>query len=567
MPLEARRRNSRSFVRFMSAYPYMDAPILMYKANPDRVARTENTVTIGRPRMNPQRSLTLAQRLFVASTVLVASMAAMAVMVWLLMDQIASHSRLVASTSVPQLQRIAAIELDVTRASLQLRHAILARTPEELNAALTDVDQKRRAIEAQLDAFGKAMDSPEGRAAFAPMPGLLVDFVRVAGENIGLIRDGRKAEAFAFLADRTVAARNRLLGPLAAEKARLGTSLEANLGLVADEARLTRNLTLCAVLIVGIGIAGFAWYVSRVIRRLGAEPERLKEVADAVASGDLATEIEVKAGDAGSVMEALRTMRDHLGKTVRDVRRNADSVAGASGQIASGNADLSSRTEEQASALQQTAASMEELGVTVRQNADNARQANQLAIGSSTIAEQGGEIVREVVETMRGINESSRRIADIIGVIDGIAFQTNILALNAAVEAARAGEQGRGFAVVASEVRTLAQRSAAAAREIKGLIGESVSRVEQGTGLVDRAGATMQEIVSSIRKVTDIVGEISSASEEQSRGVAQVGDAVSEMDRVTQQNAALVEESAAAADSLKQQAHQLVQAVSSFRLA
>jgi methyl-accepting chemotaxis protein len=517
--------------------------------------------------MNPQRSLTLAQRLFVASTVLVASMAAMAVMVWLLMDQIASHSRLVASTSVPQLQRIAAIELDVTRASLQLRHAILARTPEELNAALTDVDQKRRAIEAQLDAFGKAMDSPEGRAAFAPMPGLLVDFVRVAGENIGLIRDGRKAEAFAFLADRTVAARNRLLAPLAAEKARLGTSLEANLGLVADEARLARNLTLSAVLIVGIGIAGFAWYVSRVMRRLGAEPERLKEVADAVASGDLATEIEVKAGDAGSVMEALRTMRDHLGKTVRDVRRNADSVAGASGQIASGNADLSSRTEEQASALQQTAASMEELGVTVRQNADNARQANQLAIGSSTIAEQGGEIVREVVETMRGINESSRRIADIIGVIDGIAFQTNILALNAAVEAARAGEQGRGFAVVASEVRTLAQRSAAAAREIKGLIGESVSRVEQGTGLVDRAGATMQEIVSSIRKVTDIVGEISSASEEQSRGVAQVGDAVSEMDRVTQQNAALVEESAAAADSLKQQAHQLVQAVSSFRLA
>jgi len=209
---------------------------------------------------------------------------------------------------------------------------------------------------------------------------------------------------------------------------------------------------------------------------------------------------------------------------------------------------------------------MEELGTTVRQNADNARQANQLAIGSSQVAEQGGEMVREVVETMRGINDSSHKIADIIGVIDGIAFQTNILALNAAVEAARAGEQGRGFAVVASEVRTLAQRSADAARQIKGLIEESVGRVNSGTALVDRTGATMQEIVASIRKVTDIVGEISSASEEQSRGVSLVGEAVAQMDRVTQQNAALVEESAAAAEGLKHQAEQLVQAVATFRL-
>jgi len=336
---------------------------------------------------------------------------------------------------------------------------------------------------------------------------------------------------------------------------------------VASEAATARNVVLGIVAVLGLGQMLFSWYVVRVLRQLGGEPDCLKKVASAVAAGDLATRIELRTGDTDSVMAALGTMRDNLARTVQEVRANADAVAGASGEIASGNSDLSARTEQQASSLQETAASMEELGTTVRQNADNARQANQLAIGSSQVAEHGGEMVREVVETMRGINESSRKIADIIGVIDGIAFQTNILALNAAVEAARAGEQGRGFAVVASEVRTLAQRSADAARQIKGLIEESVGRVDSGTALVDRTGATMQEIVASIRKVTDIVGEISSASEEQSRGVSLVGEAVAQMDRVTQQNAALVEESAAAAEGLKQQAGQLVKAVSTFRLA
>jgi methyl-accepting chemotaxis protein len=241
-------------------------------------------------------------------------------------------------------------------------------------------------------------------------------------------------------------------------------------------------------------------------------------------------------------------------------------VATASAQIASGNSDLSGRTEEQASALEQTAASMEQLGSTVRQNADNARQANQLALNASTVAVQGGDVVAQVVGTMKGINDSSRKIADIIGVIDGIAFQTNILALNAAVEAARAGEQGRGFAVVASEVRSLAQRSAEAAKEIKGLITASVERVAQGTQQADLAGETMTEVVGAIRRVTDIMGEISAASSEQSTGVAQVGEAITQMDQATQQNAALVEESAAAADSLQRQAQELVQAVAVFRL-
>ena len=291
-----------------------------------------------------------------------------------------------------------------------------------------------------------------------------------------------------------------------------------------------------------------------------------REAALRIAAGDLGGHIEVSTQDElGQLLSAMRDMQASLSLVVSGVRQNADSVATASAQIAQGNQDLSQRTEQQASALEETAASMEELGSTVRQNADNARQANQLAAGASTVAEKGGTVVGQVVETMKGINDSARRISDIIGVIDGIAFQTNILALNAAVEAARAGEQGRGFAVVASEVRSLAQRSAEAAKQIKTLISDSVERVEKGTTLVDEAGSTMNEVVSAIKRVTDIMGEISSASAEQSAGVAQVGEAVTQMDQATQQNAALVEESAAAAESLKDQADQLVQAVAVFR--
>lgn len=303
-----------------------------------------------------------------------------------------------------------------------------------------------------------------------------------------------------------------------------------------------------------------------VFRMLGAEPTDATAAVNAVAQGDLTVAIPVRAGDTSSLMSALAGMRESLVKVVTEVRGNSENVATASAQIAQGNQDLSERTEQQASALQQTAATMEELGSTVRNNADSAQQASQLARGASAVAARGGEVVGQVVTTMQSINDSSRKIGDIISVIDGIAFQTNILALNAAVEAARAGEQGRGFAVVASEVRSLAQRSADAAKEIKSLIGRSVEQVSQGTTLVDEAGKTMDEIVASIRRVTDIVTEISSASVEQSSGVQQVGEAVSQMDQATQQNAALVEESAAAAESLRSQAQQLVQAVAVFRL-
>ena len=314
---------------------------------------------------------------------------------------------------------------------------------------------------------------------------------------------------------------------------------------------------------LGSGIF-IAWWLTRSITRPIGEAV---DVAQRVAAGDLTTRITVTHTDeAGQLLSALKQMNDSLVKVVGNVRQSSDSIATGSSQIASGNQDLSQRTEQQASALEETAASMEQLGSTVRQNADNAKQANQLALGASTVAVRGGEVVSQVVDTMKGINDSSKKIADIISVIDGIAFQTNILALNAAVEAARAGEQGRGFAVVASEVRSLAARSAEAAKEIKSLISASVERVEQGTTLVDQAGVTMTEIVTAIKRVTDIMGEISSASVEQSAGVAQVGEAVTQMDQATQQNAALVEESAAAAESLKQQAQQMVQAVAVFKL-
>ena len=294
---------------------------------------------------------------------------------------------------------------------------------------------------------------------------------------------------------------------------------------------------------------------------------RAVSAAERIADGDLAVKLEVEGQDEpAQVLRALGGMKDNLASIVRGVRVNAENVATASGQIAQGNLDLSNRTEQQASALEETAATMEELSSTVRNNSDNSREANRLATAASDIAAKGGEVVAQVVGTMKDINQSSKKIADIISVIDGIAFQTNILALNAAVEAARAGEQGRGFAVVASEVRSLAQRSASAAKEIKGLIEASVGHVESGSDLVARAGQTMTDVVSAVKRVTDIMGEISSASEEQSSGIAEVNRALSEMDGVTQHNAALVEEAAAAAGSLEEQARRLTEVVAVFRI-
>jgi methyl-accepting chemotaxis protein len=323
-------------------------------------------------------------------------------------------------------------------------------------------------------------------------------------------------------------------------------------------------LGILSVMAVSLGLN--ALMARLVLRPLGGEPATAIAIAARVADGNLSGHIDAAANHPGSLMAQLKRMQDSLAHMVMTVRQGSNSVALASAEIASGNHDLSARTESQASALEKTASSMEQLSAAVKQNADSARQANQLAMNASTVAIQGGDVVGEVVNTMKGINDASRKIFDIISVIDGIAFQTNILALNAAVEAARAGEQGRGFAVVASEVRSLAGRSAEAAKEIKSLIGASVARVEQGTVLVDRAGSTMNEVVRAIKQVTDIMGEISAASHEQATGVAQIGEAVTQMDQSTQQNAALVEEMAAAASSLQMQAEELVQAMAVFSL-
>jgi methyl-accepting chemotaxis protein len=313
--------------------------------------------------------------------------------------------------------------------------------------------------------------------------------------------------------------------------------------------------------LAGVGLA--IWITGSITRPLN----EAVAVARQVAQGDLTTRIDpVTTDETGQLLQALKEMNDSLARTVGEVRNSTETIATASGEIASGNLDLSSRTEAQASSLEETASSMEELTQTVKQNADNARQANQLVVSASDVAVKGGQVVGQVVETMGSIKESSRKIVDIIGVIDSIAFQTNILALNAAVEAARAGEQGRGFAVVATEVRNLAQRSAGAAKEIKALIGDSVEKVDAGSKLVDEAGETMNEIVTSVKQVADIMSEITAASQEQSSGIEQVNQAIGQMDEMTQQNAALVEEAAAAAQSMQDQAGSLSLAVSVFKL-
>jgi methyl-accepting chemotaxis protein len=324
-------------------------------------------------------------------------------------------------------------------------------------------------------------------------------------------------------------------------------------------------LVLSSIAIV-VGVVAAVVIARTLLRQLGGEPDYAADIASRIAGGDLTVKVDTRSNDSSSMLHAMKMMRDALASIVAEVRVGTETIASASSQIASGNQDLSARTEQQASSLEETASSMEELTSAVRQNNDNARQANQLAQSASTVAQQGGAVVSQVVDTMGAIDASSRKIVDIISVIDGIAFQTNILALNAAVEAARAGEQGRGFAVVASEVRTLAQRSASAAKEIKELIGNSVEKVELGSRLVQQAGQTMNDVVASVQRVTDIMADISTAGDEQSAGIEQINQAVSEMDTVTQQNAALVEEAAAAAEAMQNQAANLERVVSVFRL-
>ena len=509
-------------------------------------------------------NLKISTRLSGAFGLLVALLLIMSATAWVQLRALRADTEQIADNWLPSVQAVNAFDSDAALLRLNVLAHVQA-TDQNAKARLDkQIEDERTKLADMRKRYEKLISSPQEQKLYDEFAGMWTKYVEVNNRALDMSRNSDNASAADIMTNES--------GPMfLAMKAQLDKLVKLNAegsaaaaAASADTYATARNIVLLvSVVALGLAIASAAW----LIRSITAPLARAVEAADRVAAGDLSGQIVVQSKDeTGLLLAALQRMQQSLVNTVALVRQNAEGVASASSQIASGNNDLSARTEQQASALEETAASMEELGSTVRQNADNARTANQLAVNASAVAVQGGDVVAEVVETMKGINASSNKIADIISVIDGIAFQTNILALNAAVEAARAGEQGRGFAVVASEVRNLAGRSAEAAKEIKSLITASVERVEQGTALVDKAGATMTEVVASIRRVTDIMGEISAASSEQSAGVGQVGEAVTQMDQATQQNAALVEEMAAAASALNAQAGELVNAVAVFKL-
>lgn len=426
------------------------------------------------------------------------------------------------------------------------------------------IAENKKIIDDALATLDKLVYLPEGKALLADLKDRRGKYVQSFSKVAKLMEDGNKDEATRVMNTETLPALDALQDPI-----NKLTDLQKKI-VVASSDEVRRDIQAAQVLMAVLGVAGvllglvLASFITRSITR---PLTQAVQVAKTVAAGNLDSQIEVQSRDeTGELLQALREMNGSLAHIVQQVRQGSDAMATATSQIAAGNTDLSGRTEEQASALEETVASMAELSDTIKQNFDSGRQANDLAETAAGVALKGGEVVGKVVHTMEAINTSSRKIADIIGLIDGIAFQTNILALNAAVEAARAGEQGRGFAVVASEVRSLAGRSATAAKEIKQLIEESVGNVTEGCKLVEQAGGTMDEIVVQVRRVADLMGEISKASRDQSAGIDQINQALGQMDQVTQQNAALVEEAAAAAQSLEHQARHLVDVVSVFHL-
>jgi len=509
-------------------------------------------------------NLKIGVRLWIAFGLVILLLAAIVTVSMIRMGSAQQHVDNILNDRYRKIALATEIKYNVARIHQHMRGAVIADDADAVKRQADAMNALRATNKGLLDTFDKIINVPRARELFTQISAARGRDMEGQKELLALLAAGNTAEAKRVLAGKI--ADNEL-----AYVKLLTEMVDLQAGKMDEESKALMSEFSGArelMLVLALGAAALAmfaaWYATRSITKPMNEAVSM---ARRVAGGDLSVQIEVTSGDeTGQLMAALKEMNAALAKIVGEVRIGTDSLAMASDQIAAGNMDLSSRTEQQASSLQETASSMEQLTGTVRQSAESASQANQLAVSAAEVAVKGGAMVSQVVDTMGSINASAKKIADIISVIDGIAFQTNILALNAAVEAARAGEQGRGFAVVAAEVRNLAQRSAQAAKEIKVLITDSVEKVDAGTRLVDQAGATMQEVVTSFKRVTDIVAEITDASREQTLGIGQINQAISQMDGVTQQNAALVEESAAAAQSLKSQVGNLVRVVGVFKL-
>jgi methyl-accepting chemotaxis protein len=510
------------------------------------------------------RNMGIGQRLAIGFGVVIALLMMLAALSYLRIGGLNQEVTSMVKERYPKTVVANGIKADVNEVTRSMLNVLIMSDPDQIKLELVNMEKKNASATAALDELNKSTTDPRGQEILKAIAAIRAKFIPGQAAFIALISEDKKENAmvkFMFSMRPQQAKYFEQLDLFTSYQNEVMVEAGAAAAAVSKHTQWLILLLAVGASLISVAVAFFS------TRSITGPLAKAVDIARRVADGDLTSVIEVGSSDeTGQMMQALKHMNSSLTSIVAEVRAGTESISVASGEIASGNLDLSTRTEQQAASLGQTSGSMRELTGTVQQNADNARQANQLAAKASEVALRGGSVVSHVIDTMGSITASSKKIVDIIGVIDGIAFQTNILALNAAVEAARAGEQGRGFAVVAAEVRNLAQRSAAAAKEIKTLIGDSVDKVREGSTLVEQAGVTMEEVVASVRRVTDIMGEITSASQEQSLGIANVNHTILEMDETTQQNAALVEEAAAAAASMQDQAAKLARVVSVFKL-